>query len=85
MADNLKTYSHANGNSSIDNIGGQLAYLTQIDNLKKELEEVKKENKIITGKFTTTKKERDDFKNENKELQDQVAHLQNQMRSMVPC
>ena len=68
MADNLKTYSHSNVNSSMDNIGGALAYLTQIDALKKELEEVKKENKIITGKFTTTKKERDDLKNENKEL-----------------
>jgi hypothetical protein len=68
MADNLKTYSHTNGNSSMDNIGGALAYLTQTDSLKKELEEVKKENKIITGKFTATKKERDDLKNENKEL-----------------
>jgi len=67
MADNLKTYSHANTNN-MDAIGGQLAYLTQIDNLKKELEEVKKENKIISNKFTTTKKERDDFKTENKEL-----------------
>jgi FtsZ-binding cell division protein ZapB len=67
MADNLKTYSH-NATTNMDNIGGQLAYLTQIDNLKKELEEVKKENKIITNKFNTTKKERDDFKGENKEL-----------------
>ena len=68
MADNSKTFSHPNGTSNIDNIGGALAYLTQIDNLKKELEEVKKENKIISNKFTTTKKERDDLKNENKEL-----------------
>ena len=68
MADNSKTFSHANGTSNIDNIGGALAYLTQIDNLKKELEEVKKENKIISNKFTTIKKERDDFKQENKEL-----------------
>ena len=72
MADNSKTYQHS---SNMDNIGGALAYLTQIDNLKKELEEVKKENKIISNKFTTTKKERDDFKTENKELQDQVSHL----------
>jgi len=68
MADNLKTYSHGNHGNNMDNIGGALAYLTQIDNLKKELEEVKKENKIISNKFTSTKKERDDFKTENKEL-----------------
>ena len=73
MADNSKTYQPPASN--IDNIGGALAYLTQIDNLKKEFEEVKKENKIISNKFTTTKKERDDLKNENKELQDQVGHL----------
>ena len=67
MADNLKTYSH-NGGSNMDNIGGALAYLGQIDSLKKELEEVKKENKIITNKFAVTKQERDELKNENKEL-----------------
>lgn len=67
MADNLKSNFH-NPGSNIDNIGGALAYLTQIDNLKKELEEVKKENKIISSKFTTTKNERDNLKNENKEL-----------------
>lgn len=53
--------------------------------MKRELEEVKKDNKIISSKFSTIKKERDDLKNENKELSDQVARLQNQMRSMVPC
>jgi len=63
----LKTYSH-NVNHNIENINGTLAYLTQIENIQKELEEVKDKHKIITNKFQTCKKERDDLKTENKEL-----------------
>ena len=40
---------------------------------------------MINEKVQSLRKERDDLKNENKELQDQIARLQNQMRSMVPC
>lgn len=59
--------------------------MQQIEDLTKELQDSKDKNKIITNKFQTCKKERDDLKKENKELHDQVAHMQNQMRSMVPC
>ena len=55
-------------NHNIENINGTLAYLTQIENIQKELEEVKDKHKIITNKFQTCKKERDDLKTENKEL-----------------
>ncbi len=66
---NSKTYSH-NNHHNIENINGTLAYLAQIENMQKELEEVKDKYKIVTNKFTACKKERDDLKNENKELQD---------------
>lgn len=39
----------------------------------------------MTQKFQTAKKERDEFKLMNLELQEQVAKLQNQMTSMVQC
>ena len=48
MADNLKTYSH---NHHLDNINGNLAYIAQIENVQKELEEVKNNYKIVTNKF----------------------------------
>lgn len=39
----------------------------------------------MTGKFATTRKERDQLKTENKELQDEIIQLQSSMRQMVPC
>lgn len=51
----------------------------------RELEDLKEKNRIITAKFQTVKKERDELKKENADLQEQVSLLQNQMRSMVPC
>mmetsp|Transcript_9950 Transcript_9950/g.9835 ORF Transcript_9950/g.9835 Transcript_9950/m.9835 type:complete len:110 (+) Transcript_9950:236-565(+) len=53
--------------------------------LQKELAETKDKLKIITNKFITVRKERDQLKQENKELQDEVMHLQVNMRQMVPC
>ena len=39
----------------------------------------------MTTKFATTRKERDQLKTENKELQDEIIQLQSSMRQMVPC
>ena len=36
--------------------------------------------KIVTQKFATTRKERDQFKTDNKELQDEIIQLQQSMR-----
>ena len=55
----------------------QINYLQQIEDLNTELKDYKEKNKIITNKFQQTKKERDDLKKENKELMEQVAHMQN--------
>jgi hypothetical protein len=41
--------------------------------------------KIITTKFATARKERDQLKTDNKELQDEIIQLQSSMRQMVPC
>jgi FtsZ-binding cell division protein ZapB len=40
--------------------------------MAKELADTKEKLKIITQKFTTTRKERDQLKTENKELQDEI-------------
>ena len=53
--------------------------------LQKELAETKDKLKIITNKFIIVRKERDQLKSENKELQDEVLHLQSSIRQMVPC
>lgn len=44
----------------------------QISELQKELAETKDKLKVMTGKFTSTRKERDQLKTENKELQDEI-------------
>lgn len=54
--------------------------LSTVSELKKELDETKEKLKIITQKFATTRKERDQLKTENKELQDEVLNLQQSMR-----
>jgi predicted nuclease with TOPRIM domain len=53
--------------------------------LQKELLDTKDKLKIITNKFITVRKERDQLKQENKELQEEVMHLQANIRQMVPC
>ena len=53
--------------------------------LQRELEDTKDKLKIMTTKFGTARKERDQLKTENKELQDEVIQLQSSMRQMVPC
>ena len=45
-----------------------LSLLQELDQLKKEVFELKDKNKIITQKFQSCKKERDELKQENKEL-----------------
>jgi hypothetical protein len=40
--------------------------------MAKELADTKEKLKIITQKFTTARKERDQLKTENKELQDEI-------------
>ena len=44
--------------------------------LQKELEDTKDKLKIMTTKFGAARKERDQLKTENKELQDEVIQLQ---------
>ena len=41
----------------------------------KEIADLKEKNRVMTQKFQACKKERDDLKKENRELQDQVASL----------
>ena len=53
--------------------------------LQKELAETKDKLKVITQKFVNVRKERDQFKQENKELQEEVLSLQSSIRQMVPC
>jgi FtsZ-binding cell division protein ZapB len=53
--------------------------------LQRELAETKDKLKIVTQKFANVRKERDQLKQENKELQDEVLSLQSSIRNMVPC
>ena len=53
--------------------------------MHKDLADTKDKLKIVTQKFANTRKERDQLKTENKELQDEVIQLQQSMRQMVPC
>lgn len=53
--------------------------------IQKELADTKDKLKIITGKFQNARKERDQLKEENKELSEQVLQLQSSIRQMVPC
>jgi FtsZ-binding cell division protein ZapB len=53
--------------------------------LQKELGETKEKLKVITQKFVAARKERDQLKQENKELQEEVLSLQSNIRNMVPC
>jgi FtsZ-binding cell division protein ZapB len=53
--------------------------------LQKELVETKDKLKVITQKFVNVRKERDQFKQENKDLQEEVLQLQSSIRHMVPC
>lgn len=43
--------------------------------LQKELAETKDKLKVMTNKFIQCRKERDQFKQENKELQEEVMQL----------
>ena len=53
---------------SIQNSQSTIGYLQQIDELKKELFDLKDKNKVLQDKFQKCKKDRDDLKTENKEL-----------------
>ena len=56
-----------------------------VSELQKDLTETKDKLKVITQKFVNVRKERDQVKQENKDLQDEVLHLQSSIRQMVPC
>lgn len=56
-----------------------------IESLKQEIIDLKDKNLIMQQKYMACKKERDEFKKVHKEMEEQMATLQNQMRSMVPC
>ena len=47
-----------------------------IQDLQKDLAETKDKLKIVTQKFANTRKERDQLKTENKELQDEIIQVQ---------
>ena len=64
---------------------GQAQPIVPSSELTRELEDTKDKLKIMTTKFATARKERDQLKTENKELQDEVIQLQSSMRQMVPC
>lgn len=53
--------------------------------LQKEVVDSREKIKVLTQKFTTVRKERDQFKQENKDLQEEVLTLQSSIRQMVPC
>ena len=48
--------------------------------VQKELADTKDKLKIVTQKFASTRKERDQFKTDNAELQDEIIQLQQSMR-----
>ncbi len=56
-----------------------------VSELQKELTEAKDKLKVITQKFVNVRKERDQVKQENKDLQEEVLQLQSSIRQMVPC
>ena len=47
-----------------------------IQDLQKDLADTKDKLKIVTQKFANTRKERDQLKTENKELQDEIIQVQ---------
>ena len=49
-----------------------------------EIEDLKEKIEIITQKLTTTKRDRDNSKKENRELQNEIFILQSNMRQMIP-
>lgn len=56
-----------------------------VGELQADLLDTKEKLRMMTTKFTATRKERDQLKGENKELQQEIISLQNSMRQMVPC
>jgi len=48
--------------------------------VQKDLADTKDKLKIVTQKFANTRKERDQFKTDNAELQDEIIQLQQSMR-----
>jgi len=84
---NMVNHSGNRGGSNYSDENNVSSNLPQqsVAELQKELAETKDKLKIITNKFITVRKERDQLKQENKELQDEVMHLQVNMRQMVPC
>ena len=61
----------SNGNTTAAAAGLGAAKVASAD-LVKELEDMKDKLKVMTTKFATARKERDQLKTENKELQDEV-------------
>lgn len=53
--------------------------------LQRELADCREKLRVMTQKFAAARKERDQLKTENKEMQDEVIALQSSMRQMVPC
>ena len=49
---------------------------SNIQDLQKDLADTKEKLKIVTQKFANTRKERDQLKTENKELQDEIIQVQ---------
>jgi len=49
-----------------------------------ESEDIRDKLNIMTNKFITIRKERDNFQKENKELQNEIMILQSNIRQMIP-
>ena len=81
MSNSSKNYSDENLPVTIPSSVSSLS----MSELQKELTETKDKLKVITQKFVTVRKERDQFKQENKDLQEEVLQLQSSIRNMVPC
>lgn len=91
--ENNMQYGNSGGSSAagsnIDHLGRGSAQpsaaAASASSLSRELDDTRDKLKIMTNKFATTRKERDQLKTENKELQDEIIQLQSSMRQMVPC
>jgi FtsZ-binding cell division protein ZapB len=53
-------------------------------NKENEIEELKEKIEIITQKLTASKRDRDKYHKENRELQNEIYLLQSNMRQMIP-
>ena len=64
--------------------GTSEAQETDVGKLQTELRDTKEKLWTISQKFSLLRKERDTLKKENKDLQEEIMMMQNNMREMIP-